>query len=111
MDNLVAAVKRTQQPMVADYRTAAEILQAAIKRREPQELYKRYKPAARVNYDVPTLKQMSKPYLLKELKKAWSVALYSYTLYQKPANKLKKHEIYHELLNVNHDFTTIPRRR
>jgi hypothetical protein len=111
MNNLVAAVKRTQQPTIADYRTAAEILQGAIKRRQPQQLYQRFQSGSRVNYDVATLKQMAKPYLLKELKKAWSTAIYSYTLYQKPSNKLKKHEIYHELLNVNHDFSSIPRSR
>lgn len=110
MDVLIAAVRRTQQPMISDYRTSAEILQGAIRRQQPQQLYNRYQNAARVNYDVATLKQMAAPFLLKDLKRAWTSALYSYTLYQKPTNKLKKHEIYHELLNVNHDFSNIPRR-
>lgn len=89
---------------------AASVLQASIKRRQVQPMYNRYVSAARVNYDLNTLKEMSKPYLLKDLRNAWKTAIYSNTIYQKPMNRLTKAEIYHELLNINHDFSRLPKK-
>lgn len=106
-----SSIKRTLQPSISDYRISSQILQGAIKRNQQQGEYNKYVKAARVNYDEQTLKQLSKPYLAKDLKKAWSAAMYDNTIYKKPLNKLKKAELYHELLNINHDFTTLPKKQ
>jgi hypothetical protein len=104
-------IKRIMQPAIADYRISSQILQGAIKRSQQQPEYNKYIKAARINYDLETLKEMSKPYLVKDLRKAWNVAIYDYTIYKKPSNKLKKAELYHELLNVNHDFAKMPKKQ
>lgn len=106
-----AVIKRMIQPALSDYRISSEILQGAIKRNKQQQEYNKYIKAARINYDMTTLKELSKPYLVKDLKKAWSAAMYDNTIYKKPLNKLKKAELYHELLNVNHDFSTLPKKQ
>jgi transposase len=90
---------------------AAIDLQAAIKRKQLQPLYNRQIQAARYNYDEPTLKQMSKPYLAVELKAAWIDELKNMTIYKKPLNKYKKHELYHELLNINYDFNNFTKKQ
>ena len=104
-------IKRMMQPAISDYRISSQILQSAIKRNQQQQEYNKYIKAVRINYDEKTLKELSKPYLVKDLKKAWSVAIYENTIYKKPLNKLKKAELYHELLNVNHDFSTLPKKQ
>ena len=106
-----AVIKRMMQPALSDYRISSEILQGAIKRNKQQQEYNKYIKAARINYDMTRLKELSKPYLVKDLKKAWSAAMYDNTIYKKPLNKLKKAELYHELLNVNHDFSTLPKKQ
>lgn len=105
------AIKRSMQPSISDYRISSQILQGAIKRTQQQPTYNKYVKAARLNYDEATLKELSKPYLVKDLRKAWSTAIYNNTIYKKPLNKLKKAEIYHELLNINHDFATLPKKQ
>ena len=110
MDRLAGAIKRTNQPTIEDYRLSAQILQGAIKRGQVQPLFNRQTQIARRDYDLQTLKEMSKPYLLKDLRSAWKNDMYSITIYKKPLNKLKKTEIYHELLNANHNFSNIPKR-
>ena len=110
MNKLVGAIKRTNQPTIEDYRISAQILQGAIKRGQVQPLFNRQKQIARGDYDIETLKEMSKPYLLKDLRRAWLSDMYAITIYKKPLNKLKKAEIYHELLNANHNFSNIPKR-
>lgn len=110
MDKVLANIKRSQQPSIADYTISSQILQGAIKRKQVQPLYNRQIQSVRKGYDENTLKELSKPYLLKDLKKAWLNYMYSSTLYKKPINKLKKYEIYHELLNVNHNFSTLPKK-
>jgi hypothetical protein len=110
MDKVKAVIKRTSQPAIADYRISAQILQGAIKRGQVQPLFNRQKQIARENYDIEQLKEMSKPYLLKDLRNAWKNDVYSITIYKKPLNKLKKVEVYHELLNANHNFANIPKR-
>lgn len=42
-----AAIKRTMTPQLADYKTAAEILQSAVKRKEAQPLYNRLAEATK----------------------------------------------------------------
>ena len=106
-----AVIKRNMQPSLSDYRISSQILQGAIKRSQQQPQYNKYVKAARVNYDEATLKELSKPYLVKDLRKAWSAAIYDLTIYKKPLNKLKKAELYHELLNVNHNFATLPKKQ
>lgn len=108
MDSII---RRAIQPSLSDYRTSSQILQSAIKRTQTQPLYNKYVKAARLNYDIETLKQMSKPFLIKDLRKAWKEAMYSLTIYKKPLNKLNKAELYHELLNVNHNFETLPKKQ
>lgn len=110
MDRVKAVIKRTNQPTIEDYRLSSQILQGAIKRRQVQPQFNRQIQIARENYDLPRLKELSKPYLIKDLRSAWRSDMYSITIYKKPLNKLKKAEIYHELLNVNHNFSTIPKR-
>lgn len=110
MSKLAGAIKRVNQPALADYKMSAEILQGAIKRKQVQPLYNRYIQAGRANYDLATLTELSKPYLIKDLRTAWKNDMYSMTIYKKPLNKLKKAELYHELLNVNHNFSNIPKR-
>lgn len=110
MDKLTGAIKRINQPSLADYKISAEILQGAIKRRQVQPDFNRQRQIARENYDLATLNELSKPYLIKDLKTAWKNEMYSMTIYKKPLNKLKKAELYHELLNVNHNFSNIPKR-
>lgn len=107
---LSGAIKRTQQPTIQDYRTSAEILQGVIKRRQAQPVYQKYLQASRKNISIDELKELSKPYLLNTLRQAWRNELYKLTLYAKPLNKLNKAELYHELLNVNHDFSKLPKK-
>lgn len=106
---LSGAIKRTIQPTIEDYKTSASILQAAVKRTKAESLYSKRKTTARKNYTKEQLMEMAKPYSISNLRKAWKVDLYKLTIYGKPINKLSKHELYHELLNVNHDFSTIPK--
>lgn len=106
-----AAIKRSMQPSISDYRISSQILQGAIKRSQQQPEYNKYVSGARYNYDDQTLKELSKQYLMKDLKKAWSNAMYDNTIYKKPLSKLKKIEVYHELLNINHDFSTLPKKQ
>lgn len=44
-----AAAKRTMQPQLSDYKSAAEILQAGVKRQQAQPLYNRLADATREN--------------------------------------------------------------
>lgn len=106
-----AVIKRTLQPTIQDYKISSQILQAAIKRNQVQPLYNKYVKASRIGYDMQSLKEMSKPYLLKDLRNAWRTALYEMTIYKKPLNKLNKAELYHELLNVNHNFSQLPKKQ
>lgn len=106
-----ASIKRILQPTIQDYKISSQILQSAIKRSQTQPLYNKLVKASRVNYDIQTLKEMSKPYLLKDLRNAWRTAMYSTTIYKKPLNKLNKAELYHELLNVNHNFSQLPKKQ
>lgn len=108
MNRLAGAIRRTNQPTIEDYRISAQILQGAITRRQVQPLFNRQMQIARQNYDIEQLKEMSKPYLLKDLRRAWLSDMYTITIYKKPVNRLKKAEIYHELLNANHNFSNIP---
>lgn len=108
---LSGAIKRTTQPTIEDYKTSASILQAAVKRTKVESLYNKRKTTARKNYTTEQLKEMAKPYSIANLRKAWKIDLYKLTIYNKPINKLTKHELYHELLNSNHDFSTIPKRQ
>jgi hypothetical protein len=110
MSRLEAVVKRTLQPTIQDYRTSAEILQGAIKRRQTQPIYQKYQQASRKNISIDELKELSKPYLLTTLRQAWRNDLYKLTIYAKPLNKLNKAELYHELLNANHDFSKLPKK-
>ena len=108
---LSRAIKRTLQPNIQDYKTSAEILQGAIKRRQAQPVYQKYQQAFRKNMSIDELKELSKPFLLTTLRQAWKNELYKLTIYAKPINKLNKAELYHELLNVNHDFTKLPKKQ
>jgi len=90
---------------------AASILQAAIKRNVIQPLYNRQITAARYNYDAETLKKMSAPFLVVELKAAWADELRNMTIYKKALNKYRKYELYHELLNINYDFNNLTRKQ
>lgn len=110
MNNLSGAIKRSIQPSIADYRTSAEIIQSAIKRKQSQGLYQKYQQASRKNISLDDLKELSKPYLLNTLRQAWRKDLYELTIYSKPLNKLNKAELYHELLNANHDFSKLPKK-
>jgi len=110
MDKVKALVKRSTQPQIGDYKISAQILQGAIKRGQVQPLFNRQKQIARENYNIEQLKEMSKPYLLKDLRNAWRSDIYSITIYKKPLNKLKKAEVYHELLNANHNFANVPKK-
>ena len=110
MNSLAGAIRRTNQPTIEDYRLSAQILQGAIKRGQVQPLFNRQTQIARRDYDLNTLKEMSKPYLLNDLRRAWRSDMYSITIYKKPLNKLKKVEVYHELLNANHNFANVPKR-
>jgi len=99
----------------ADRLNALRVLQANIKRRLVQPEYQRFQQASRANYDETTLKTMAKPFRADELKAAWKDYINDRSLYRKPVSKLKKHEVYHELLNVNYNFNNLtrqePRRR
>jgi hypothetical protein len=90
---------------------AVSALQARIKRQSIQPLYNKYLKTVRQNYDEPTLKKMASPYRADELKAAWTDKMREMTIYNKPINKLKKHELYHELLNVNYDFSNLEKRQ
>ena len=57
------------------------------------------------------LNELSKPYLLKTLRDAWKNEMYSSTLYKKPLNKLKKAELYHELINANYNISKLPQKQ
>jgi len=103
-----ASVKRATQPAFQDYKTASEILQGAIKRKQLEPVYSKLKQASRKNISLEQLKELSKPFYLKDLRNAWRKALYELTLYAKPLSKLNKAELYHELLNVNHNFSSLP---
>lgn len=89
---------------------AASILQSKVKRQIVQPVYNKYLKTARQNYDIETLKKMSAPFRADELKAAWSDKQREMTIYNKPINKLKKHELYHELLNVNYDFSALEKK-
>ena len=95
--------------MNGEREAAIQRLQGAIKRRNIQPQYNRYLQSARQNYDDATLKQMSRPYRFDELKAAWTDKVREMTIYNMPVNKLKKHQLYHELLNVNYDFSNLVR--
>lgn len=86
---------------------ALSLLQASTKRREAQQYYNLYLQAARKNYTEKQLIEMSAPYLTDELRAAWLDGIYELTLYKKPANKLKKYQLFHELLNINYDFSKL----
>lgn len=105
---ITASVKRATQPAFQDYKLASEILQGAIKRKQVEPIYTNLKQASRRNMTLEQLKELSKPYYLNDLRNAWRKALYQLTLYSKPLNKLNKAELYHELLNVNHNFSSLP---
>lgn len=89
---------------------AIKNIQSAIKRQQIQPIYSRYLQSARVNYSKEQLIEMSKPYKITELKKAFLDELYNSTLYNKPVNKLKKYELYHELLNYKYDFNNLTKK-
>ena len=110
MDKVLANIKRSQQPSIADYTISSQILQGAIKRRQTQPLYQKYQQASRKNFSIDELKELSKPYLLTTLRQAWRNDLYKLTIYAKPLNRLNKAELYHELLNANHDFSKLPKK-
>lgn len=110
MSKLEGVIKRSLQPSIQDYRSSAEILQGAIKRRQTQPLYQKYQQASRKNFSIDELKELSKPYLLTTLRQAWRNDLYKLTIYAKPLNRLNKAELYHELLNANHDFSKLPKK-
>jgi len=110
MDKIKASIKRTFQPQIQDYRTSAQILQSVLKRKQIEPIYKNLVIASRKNMDINELKELSKPYLLNTLRNAWRKDLYKLTLYGKPLNKLNKAELYHELLNSNHDFSKLPKK-
>ena len=101
--------------MDADRLNALRVLQANIKRRLTQPQYQRFQQASRANYDEATLKTMAKPFRADELKAAWTDYINERSLYGKPVSRLKKHEVYHELLNINYNFNNLtrqePRRR
>lgn len=89
---------------------AATILQSKVKRQSVQPVYNKYLKTARQNYDVETLKTMAAPFRADELKAAWTDKQRQMSIYNKPITKLKKHELYHELLNVNYDFSTLEKK-
>lgn len=90
---------------------AIKKLQGAIKRSNIQPLYNKYLQNARYNYTKEQLIEMSKPYRQDELKGAFLDELYKTTIYNKPVNKLKKYELYHELLNYNYNFNNLEKRK
>jgi hypothetical protein len=96
--------------MNAEKENAVRALQARVNRQTIQPQYNRYLQSARQNYDEATLKQMSAPYRADELKGAWTDKVREMTIYNLPINKLKKHQLYHELLNVNYDFSTLEKK-
>lgn len=110
-NTIKANVKRIMQPNISDYKIGAEILQGAIKRKIVQPVYNNLLQSKRRNMSIEELKELAKPYLVKNLRDAWKSDIYKLTLYKKPLNKLNKAELYHELLNVNHDFSNIPKRQ
>ena len=95
--------------MNTEEKSALTLLQATIKRGKGQSLFNMLLKAARQNYTTEQLIQMSEPYRTDELRAAWQGNIYELTLYKKPSIKLKKHELYHELLNVNYDFSQLER--
>lgn len=110
MDILQSVIKRNLQPNIQDYKISAQILQAAIKRKQLEPIYHNYITAARKNISIEELKELSKYYLLSTLRQAWRNDLYKLTIYGKPLNKLNKAQLYHELLNANHDFSKLPKK-
>lgn len=108
--SLSGVIKRSLQPSIQDYKTSTEILQGAIKRKQIEPLYQKYQQTSRKNMSIEELNELSKPYLLNTLRQAWKNDLYKLTIYSKPINKLKKAELYHELLNANHDFSKLPKK-
>jgi len=86
-------------------------LQGAIKRGIIQPLYNRQLEASRFNYDEDVLKKMSFPFNGLELRAAWTDQLRNNTIYNKALNKYKKHELFHELLNINYDFSNLEQKK
>jgi len=109
--SLTGAVKRSMQPTLQDYKISAQILQGAIKRKQVQPLYQSLAKSSRSNLTMDDLIELSKPYLLKTLRDAWKNEMYSSTLYKKPLNKLKKAELYHELINANYNISKLPQKQ
>ncbi len=93
-----------------DKQKLVSVLQAKIKRQAIQPVFNKYLKTARENYDEATLKKMAYPYRADELKAAWTDKMREMTIYNKPITKLKKHELYHELLNVNYDFSNLQKK-
>jgi hypothetical protein len=93
-----------------DKQKLVSVLQAKIKRQTIQPVFNKYLKTARQNYDEATLKSMSSQYRADELKAALTDSIRALLIYNKPINKLKKHEIYHELLNVNYDFSNLQKK-
>lgn len=85
-------------------------IQAFIKRRQIQPMYNKYLKNARYNYTIEQLNEMAKPYTIKNLRTAWSNYNKENTIYGKPSNRLKKAELYHELLYVNYNFEKLPKK-
>lgn len=108
---LQATVKRPITPLISDYRQASQILQATVKRQQAEKAYKGLRGASRFNLTEQELMEMSKPYLMKDLKDAWKTTLYNLTIYAKPLNRLKKFEVYHELINMNYDFSKLQKKQ
>ena len=63
-----------------------------------------------MDYDEKTLKKMASPYIVAELKNALNGVLLKKTIYKLPVSKLKKHEVYHELLNIKYNFSNLKKR-
>lgn len=85
-------------------------LQAVIKRKQIQPLYNKYLQTARINYTKEQLKELSKPYTIQNLRKSWNEYSKDNTIYGKASNKLTKAELYHELLNINFDFSQLQKK-
>lgn len=90
--------------------TAASILQSKLLRANIQPKFNKYLEGARVNYDENTLKEMSQPFRHDELKAAWTDESKKLTIYNLPINKLKKYQLYHELLGINYDFSRLEKK-